>query len=55
MDVCFADRKKKGGGKKAQPLSVDHDYLSSSYYTTVVNGLAFVENLQDVIGIIYSF
>lgn len=53
MPYVFADRKKKGG-KKAQSLSIDHDYLSSSYYTSVVNGLAFVENLQDVLGINYS-
>lgn len=51
--LIVGDRKKRGG-KKQQSTTVDHDHLSSNYYGSVISGLAFVENLQCVLGEIFN-
>jgi len=51
--LAGSTRRKGGkGGKKNKPgpLSVDHNYLASSYYGTIVAGISLVSDLPQALG-----
>jgi len=46
---------KRKGGKNASknksgPVSVDHNYLASNYYGTIVAGLSLIRDLPQALG-----
>ena len=55
MYVEGGSNKRKGGKgvkkNKAGPVSVDHNYLASGYYGTIVAGLSLVRDLPQTLGL----
>lgn len=46
----FTEVVKKKGGKKKTKFSVDHNSLSQGYFTTMIAGLAFLEDFHQTMG-----